>query len=203
MYSEASSSVTIATARQKRALAQRALAKETEDEVLDAGLSDDGDQEIDSVEYLLALQQIRQEAHKASQVDLKRQFALLAAEFRGHAAAIVEETSAYIDKVEKDVENTQDAECISAQAFADAAREWNTQRNMVNEARAIDLNGIQRKEEINEVSQLVESTTTKRAQAHRKLLRRVKTDLEAMRQKEQIATDAKSLLRRYKKLLRQ
>ena len=32
------------------------------------------------------------------------------------------------DKEETDVENTQDTECISAQAFANAAREWNTQR---------------------------------------------------------------------------
>lgn len=39
---------------------------------------------------------ITEEAHKASQVSLKRQFALLAAEFRGHAAAIVEEMSAYM-----------------------------------------------------------------------------------------------------------
>ena len=74
---------------------------------------------------------------------------------------------------------------------------------MVNEARAIDLGDIQRKEDINEVSQLgkwlagapilwvcspnaVERTPTKRAQAHRKLLRSVKTDLEVMRQKEQV-----------------
>ena len=77
---------------------------------------------------------------------------------------------------------------------------------MVNEARAINLGNIQRKKDINEVSQLgkwlaqrlgtpilwvcsqkaVEGTPAKRARAHRKLLRSVKTDLEVMRQKEQV-----------------
>jgi hypothetical protein len=89
---------------------------------------------------------ITEEAHKASKAGLKRQFALFGAEFRGHAAAIVEEMDAYMrvllqydrcmrtdivlfrDKVEIDIENMQDAECISAEAFANAAREWNAQR---------------------------------------------------------------------------
>lgn len=77
---------------------------------------------------------------------------------------------------------------------------------MVNEARVIDFGGIQRKEEVNEVSRLgkwftwrlgapilwvcsqkaVESTPTKRAKAHRKLLRKVKTNLEVVHQKEQV-----------------
>jgi len=73
---------------------------------------------------------------------------------------------------------------------------------MVNEVRVLDWADIQRKEDINEVSQLIERTPTKRAQAHRKVLRKMKTDLEMIHQKEQVVTDAKALLRRYKKLLR-
>ncbi len=37
-----------------------------------------------------------EEAHKASQANLKRQFAMLADEFRGHANAMVEEMTAYM-----------------------------------------------------------------------------------------------------------
>jgi|GraSoi2013_100cm_1033763.scaffolds.fasta_scaffold1237497_1 hypothetical protein len=37
-----------------------------------------------------------EEARKASQANLKRQFAMLAAEFRGHANAMVEEMTAYM-----------------------------------------------------------------------------------------------------------
>jgi len=65
------------------------------------------------VEYLLALQKIRrkcesvkgssnssssslEEAHKASQANVKRQFAMVAAEFRGHANTMVEEMTAYM-----------------------------------------------------------------------------------------------------------
>jgi len=84
------------TARQKQVLAQRAIAEETEDEILDAELSDDGDQGIDSVKYLLVLQQIRQEAFRASRASLQRQLTLLAAEFRGQAAASFEEMNAYM-----------------------------------------------------------------------------------------------------------
>ncbi len=112
---------------------------------------------------------------------------------------------------------------------------------MVNETSATGLSDFQRRESINEVSQLsqwfawrripilqvcsqkaVERTPTKRTQAHRKLLREVRRDLEGMREKEQvicltnksqtkiteecpllqIATDAKVLLKRYKKLCR-
>lgn len=191
------------TARQKHVLPQRAIAEETEDEGLDADLSDDGDQGIDSMEYLLVLQQMRQKDLKASQASLKRQFTLDTAEFRGQVAALSEEMNAYIDKLEVDAENTEKVKWITTQGFADSAREWNMQRNSVNEARAIDLGDIQRKEEINEVSQLIERTATKRAQAQRRLLRKVRTDLEVIHQKEQVVTDAKALLRRYKKLLRQ
>ena len=68
------------------------------------------------MEYLLALQQIRrkceslcerklrssssssslEEAHKASQANVKRQFAIVATEFRGHANTMVEEMTAYM-----------------------------------------------------------------------------------------------------------
>ena len=64
------------------------------------------------MEYLFALQQIRrkcesvkkgsssssslEEAHKASQANLKRQFAMVATEFRGHANTMVEEMTAYM-----------------------------------------------------------------------------------------------------------
>lgn len=179
---------TIVTARQKHVLPQRAIAEETEDEGLDADLSDDGDQGIDSMEYLLVLQQMRQKDLKASQASLKRQFTLDTAEFRGQVAALSEEMNAYIDKLEVDAENTEKVKWITTQGFADSAREWNMQRNSVNEARAIDLGDIQRKEEINEVSQLIERTATKRAQAQRRLLRKVRTDLEVIHQKEQVAS---------------
>ena len=66
---------------------------------------------------------------------------------------------------------------------------------------------------------VVEATASKRAQAHRRLLRKVKTDLERLREQEkvktqtnkskqsvlissQVITDAKALVKRYKKLLR-
>lgn len=70
---------------------------------------------------------------------------------------------------------------------------------------------------------LVEATAMRRAQAHRRLLRKVKTELEILREQEkvkgpinkskqkvdrsmiplQVVTDAKTLVKRYKKLLRQ
>ena len=87
---------------------------------------------------------ITEEAHKASQASLKRQFALFAAEFRGHTSALVEEMDAYMHVIlqydryirtdiilfrdEGEIDAIQDGECISAEAFANAAREWNTQR---------------------------------------------------------------------------
>jgi hypothetical protein len=37
-----------------------------------------------------------EEAHKASQNNFKRQFAMLSSEFRGHANAMVEEMNAYM-----------------------------------------------------------------------------------------------------------
>jgi hypothetical protein len=85
-------------------------------------------------------------AFKASRDSLERHLFLLAAEFRGQVAASLEEMNAYMrvlmqsdrymradiellsprDKIEE--QNVEYTECITAQAFADAAREWNTQR---------------------------------------------------------------------------
>ncbi|KAH9998084.1 hypothetical protein BJV74DRAFT_883222 [Russula compacta] len=108
-----------------------------------------------------------------------------------------------IDKLEIDALSMDDGECTSAQAVVNAAQEWNTQRGKIGEARVIDFSGIQRKEDVNEVSKLIEATAMKRAHAHRRLLRRVKTDLEGLRKQEKVVTDAKALVKRYKKLLRQ
>ncbi|KAI0256982.1 hypothetical protein BJV78DRAFT_321914 [Lactifluus subvellereus] len=173
------------------------------DDIASTDISDDGDDTIDSVKYLFALQQIRQEAHKASQANFKREFRALGTEFRGHATTMVDEMNAYIDKLETDALNMQGAECISTQAFVDAAREWNAQRSMVNEARAIDFSDIRRKEEVNEVSKLIEGTAKRRAHAERRLLRNVKMELGRMWEQEKIVTDAKGLVKRYKKLLRE
>lgn len=83
---------------------------------------------------------------KASQANLKRQFTLDAAEFRGQAAALIEQMNAYMrvllqcdrcmraelvlcrDRFNADVENMESTKWITTQGFADAAREWNTQR---------------------------------------------------------------------------
>jgi hypothetical protein len=110
------------------------------------------------------------------------------------------------------------------------------------EARVVDFGGIERKEEVNRVSKLsklsayfcgpyhshitkraVEGTGNKRRQAHCQVLRKVKTDIEGLRNHEkvnarcqsksqqgssnwltllQVVTDAKALVKRYKKLVR-
>ncbi|KAI0275886.1 hypothetical protein BGY98DRAFT_989414 [Russula aff. rugulosa BPL654] len=182
----------------KLASSQRPLADKPDDGITD--FSDEEEKEIDSVEYLLALQQIRQEAHKASQANVKRQFAMVATEFRGHANAMVEEMTTYIDKLEIDaLETTRDVKSIGAQA---AAQAWNAQRGKMNEARVVDFSGMGRKEGVNRVSKLIEATSNKRRQAHYQLLRKVKTDLEGWRNHEKVVTDAKALVRRYKKLVK-
>lgn len=74
--------------------------------------------------------------------------------------------------MEIDALNMQDEGCINAQAVVNAALGWRTQRvsillnleatklksilqkSKVNEARVIDFSGIQRKEDVNEVSEL-------------------------------------------------
>ncbi|KAI0306319.1 hypothetical protein B0F90DRAFT_1688921 [Multifurca ochricompacta] len=188
--------------RSRRASAQQSLLEGNDDEVASTDFSDIEDKEIDSMEYLFVLQQIREEAHNAAQANFKRQFAAFAAEARGHAAVMVEEMNAYIDKLEMDAVNMRSAEYTGVQVSVNAAREWSTQCSMVNEARAIDLSDIRREEEVNEVSKLIECTATKCAQAHRRLLRKVKRDLEVMRKQEQVITDAKGLVKEYKKLFR-
>ncbi|KAH9958291.1 hypothetical protein BC827DRAFT_1220304 [Russula dissimulans] len=184
----------------KRASAQLFLANDDECASIN-DFSDEGGNEIDSVECLVALQQIRQEANRDSQTNFKRQFATLSSEFRGHARAMVEEMNAYIDKLEMDALDTRDAEGISTQADTNAAQEWNVQRVKVNEARVIDLIDMQREENVNEVSKLIEATATKRAQAHRRLLRKVRSELEELRRHEKTVTDAKGLVKRYKRLV--
>lgn len=107
----------------------------------------------------------------------------------------------------------------------------------MNEARVVDFSGIERKEGVNRVSKLsksfaifccpyltkraVEATGNKRRQAHCQLLRKVKMDIEGLRNQEkvgdasstakrvvrlisllQVVTDAKALVKRYKKLVR-
>jgi hypothetical protein len=42
------------------------------------------------------LSSLIEEAHKASQANFKREFRALATEFRGHAATMVDEMSAYM-----------------------------------------------------------------------------------------------------------
>ena len=86
-----------------------------------------------------------EEAHKASQANVKRQFAMFSSDFRRHANAMVEEMSAYMrvspcqegsleadvmfrNRLEMDVLDTRDAECASTQAVVNAAQEWNAQR---------------------------------------------------------------------------
>jgi hypothetical protein len=83
-----------------------------------------------------------EEAHKASQANVKRQFAMVATEFRGHANTMAEEMTAYMrvlsprqvdlcadvkdrDKLEINALDTWDAKSISAQ---EAAQAWNAQR---------------------------------------------------------------------------
>ncbi|KAN0116652.1 hypothetical protein V8E52_005796 [Russula decolorans] len=187
------------TTAAKLASSQRPLADKSDDGITD--LSDEEEKDIDSVEYLFALQQIRQEAHKASQANVKRQFAMVAAEFRGHANTMVEEMTAYIDKWEINAKalDTRDATSISAQA---AAQAWNAQHERMNEARVVDFGGIERKEEVNRVSKLIEATGNKRRQAHYQVLRKVKADIEGLRNHEKVVTDAKALVKRYKKLVR-
>jgi len=165
------------------------------------GDSDEEEKEIDNVEYLLVLQQIRQEARKISKSNYKRQFSTLSAEFRGHASVMAEEMNAYIDEMEKDALDTRNRECIGAQDVINAAPEWKPQH--VDEARVVDFSGIQREKDVNEGSKLIEATAMEHAQAHRRLLRKVKADLGELRQQEKIATDARALVKQYKKLFRQ
>lgn len=90
-----------------------------------------------------AFTRTKEKTFKASRASLERDLTLLAAEFRGQVAASLEEMNAYMrvllqydrymradfvsrDKIEE--QNVEYSECITAQAFADAAREWNTQR---------------------------------------------------------------------------
>lgn len=180
---------------------QLPLADKTDDGITD--FSDEEEKDINSVEYLFALQQIRQEAHKASQANVKRQFAMVATEFRGHVNTMVEEMTTYIDKLEINANalDTREAKSISAQAAAQAEA-WNAQRDKMNEARVVDFDGIERKEEVNRVSKLIEATGNKRRQAHCHVLRKVKTDIEGLRNHEKVVTDAKALVKRYKKLVR-
>lgn len=196
---------------------QLPLADKTDDGITD--FSDEEEKDIDSVEYLFALQQIRrkcesvkgsssffivpEEAHKASQANVKRQFAMVATEFRGHVNTMVEEMTTYIDKLEINANalDTREAKSISAQAAAQAEA-WNAQRDKMNEARVVDFDGIERKEEVNRVSKLIEATGNKRRQAHCHVLRKVKTDIEGLRNHEKVVTDAKALVKRYKKLVR-
>lgn len=97
--------------------------------------------------------------------------------------------------------DTREAKSISAQAAAQAEA-WNAQRDKMNEARVVDFDGIERKEEVNRVSKLIEATGNKRRQAHCHVLRKVKTDIEGLRNHEKVVTDAKALVKRYKKLVR-
>jgi hypothetical protein len=75
----------------------------------------------------------------------------------------------------------------------------------MNQARVVDFSGVERKEEVNRVSKLskssalfcgpshshgtnraVEATGNKRSQAHRQVLRKVKTDIEGLRKQEKV-----------------
>ncbi|KAH9980999.1 hypothetical protein BGW80DRAFT_1267769 [Lactifluus volemus] len=215
-----SEKVTSSVSRSKGASAPQPSTKSQDDEIASNDINDGEDDDIDSVEYLLALQQIRQKAHQASRASSKRDFKALAAEFRGHATAIVDEMSAYMrvswyhdtyirvdtkhfrDELEVDTLKMQGTECISTEGFVTAAREWNIQRSMVKEGRAIDFSDIQREEEVNEVSKLIEGTDMKHARARRRLLRKVKVDLEEIWKQGKIVADAKEMIKRYKKVLR-
>ncbi|KAI0293060.1 hypothetical protein BC826DRAFT_1016748 [Russula brevipes] len=108
--------------------AQSSIAEGHNDETASiTDLSDEEEKEIDNVEYLLVLQQIRQEARKFSKSNYKRQFSTLSAEFRGHASVMAEEMNAYIDEMEKDALDTRNRECIGAQDVINAAPEWKPQ----------------------------------------------------------------------------
>src|SRR5258708_1067031 len=81
----------------------------------------------------------------------------------------------------------------------------NSTKSKMNQTRVVDFSGIERKEEVNRVSKLskssayfwspsdshatnraVEATGNKRSQAHRQVLRKVKTDIEGLRKQEKV-----------------
>ncbi|ETW86098.1 hypothetical protein HETIRDRAFT_449003 [Heterobasidion irregulare TC 32-1] len=178
--------------------------------------NEDEDEEQDNqLKLLNIITEFKKKAAKSKRsAAFNKQVAAEFVEVREKTEAFVKDMNAYIDQVLVDTSEMRDKEKMGERRLAQDAQQWRTTSVRIittpdglSAALAMVPSllkeiSFKRSQEVNDGCERVESQPALRERHRRRLMRKAKSDLKSIAEEEQVASDARALIKQYKNLIR-